>query len=145
MAEKLFLVLSTDYLDRVCPAFTLANAAAASGMEVSILFTCWGLNLVKRPGARPRGEGPLAWMMSRLSVRGPDRLPISRHNLLGIGGWMMRRRMRAKGVQSIPEMMADARELGCASWSAITPWPSWACATRTSSTRWRPWLGPPPT
>jgi peroxiredoxin family protein len=50
--------------------------------------------------------------MGLFAPRGPDRLPVSRFNLLGLGGWLMRRRMRAKGIQSIPEMMADARDLG---------------------------------
>lgn len=112
MAERLSLVLSTDYLDKVCPAFTIANAAAASGMEVTILFTCWGLNLVKRRGAHPRGEGFLARLMSFFAPRGPDRLPVSRFNFLGLGSWLMRRRMKATGIQSIPELMADARDLG---------------------------------
>ena len=50
--------------------------------------------------------------MSFLSARGPDRLPLSRFNFMGAGGWMMRQRMKAEGIQSIPEMMVDARELG---------------------------------
>ena len=112
MAGKLSLVLSTDHLDKVCPAFTIANAAAASGMEVSILFTCWGVNLVKRRGARPRGRGLLARLMNLFSPRGPDRLPVSRFNFCGLGSWMMRQRMKAEGIQSVPELMADARELG---------------------------------
>ena len=112
MGNRLSLVISTDHLDKVCSAFTITNAAAASGMEVSILFTCWGINVVKRKGARPRGEGFLAGIMNIFSTRGPDRLPVSRFNFLGLGSWMMRRRMKTKGIQSIPEMMADAFDLG---------------------------------
>lgn len=112
MAERFCLVLSTDHLDKVFSAFNIANAAAASDMEVSIYFSSWGLNVVKRRGARPRGEGFLARLMSFLSARGADRLPVSRFNFLGLGGWMMRRRMKDEGIQSIPEMMADARDLG---------------------------------
>ncbi|MEE9202974.1 MAG: DsrE/DsrF/DrsH-like family protein [Dehalococcoidia bacterium] len=112
MADRLSLVLSTDHLDKVFSAFNIANAAAASGMEVSIYFSSWSLNLVKRRGAHPRGEGFLARLLSFFSARGPDRLPLSRFNFLGIGGWMMRRRMKAEGIQSIPEMMSDARDLG---------------------------------
>ncbi|MDP6101581.1 MAG: DsrE/DsrF/DrsH-like family protein [Dehalococcoidia bacterium] len=116
MGNKMSLVLSTDHLDKVCAALTITNAAAASGMEVSILFTCWGINVVKRKGARPRGEGFLDRVvtaeMNILYPSGSDRLPLSRFNFLGLGSWLMRRRMKAKGIQSIPEMLADATDLG---------------------------------
>ena len=112
MGNKLSLVLFSDSLDRACAAFNIANAAAASGMGVTIFFSCWGVNLVKNPGATPRGQGFLARAMHFLSPRGANSLPLSRFNLLGLGGWLMRRQMKARNIQSIPQMMADARELG---------------------------------
>jgi len=112
MDNKLSLVLFSDSLDRACAAFTIANAAAASGMEVTVFFSCWGVNLVKKPGATPGGQGFLARALGFLSPRGADRLPLSRFNLLGLGGWLMRRQMKARNIQSIPQMMADARALG---------------------------------
>src|SRR3990172_10890607 len=112
MGNKLSLVLLSAPLARPCAAFTIANAAAASGMGVTIFFSCWGVNLVKKPGATPRGQGFLAWALGFLSPRGADSLPLSRFNFLGLGGWLMRRQMKDRNIHSIPQMMADARELG---------------------------------
>ena len=112
MAEKASIVIFSNELDRACAAFTIANAAAASGMEVTLFFSCWGVNIVKRRGPLFRGDTLMNRAMNFLQRGGAAALPLSRFNLLGLGTWMMRRQMKAKNIQSIPEMMADAKELG---------------------------------
>jgi peroxiredoxin family protein len=112
VANKASIVVFSDELDRACAAFNIANAAAASGMEVVLFFSCWGVNLVRKKGPAFRGDTLMNRFMSFLSRGGAARLRLSRFNLLGLGAWMMRRRMKEVNIQSIPEMMADARELG---------------------------------
>lgn len=112
IANKASIVLFSDSLDRACAAFTIANTAAASGMEVSLFFSCWGVNLVRKKGAPPRERGLWPRLIRLLSPIGAHRLGPSRFNFWGLGGWLIRRRMRAQNIQSIPEMMTDAKELG---------------------------------
>lgn len=111
MPRKASIVVFSDHLDRACSAFTIANAAAASGMEVTLFFSCWGVNIVKRPGAF-RGDTLPNRAINLLSRGGAGNLALSRFNFLGLGAWLMRRLMRQKHIQSIPEMIADAKELG---------------------------------
>ena len=112
MAKKASIVVFSDELDKACAAFTIANAAAASGMEVSLFFSCWGVNVVRRRGPLFQGDTLMNRMMSFLNRGGAEKLKLSRFNFLGLGSWMMRRMMKAKNIQSIPEMMADAKDLG---------------------------------
>jgi len=112
MPRKASIVVFSDELDKACAAFTIANAAAASGMEVTLFFSCWGVNVVRRQGPLFAGDTAMSRFMSFLSRGGAGRLPLSRFNFFGLGSWLMRRLMTAKNIQSIPEMMADAKELG---------------------------------
>ena len=45
------LVVFSDDLDRALASFVIANGAAASGREVTLFFTFWGLNVLKNPHA----------------------------------------------------------------------------------------------
>jgi len=112
MANKASIVVLSDELEKACAAFTIANAAAASGMDVVMFFSCWGVNIVKKKGSRFRGDMFLNRLINLLSSAGADKLRLGRFNFFGLGSWMMRRVMRVKNIQSIPEMIADARELG---------------------------------
>ncbi|MCL5960458.1 MAG: DsrE/DsrF/DrsH-like family protein [Chloroflexi bacterium] len=112
MAKKASLVIFSDELDKACAAFTIANAAAASGMDVNLYFSCWGVNVVRRKGPLFQGDTLMNRMMSFLSSGRAENLALSRFNFFGLGSWMMRRMMKAKNIQSIPEMMADAKDLG---------------------------------
>ncbi|MDA8186533.1 MAG: DsrE/DsrF/DrsH-like family protein [Dehalococcoidales bacterium] len=112
MARKASIILNSDDLDKACAAFTIANASAAAGMDVTVFFTCWGVNVVRRKGLLFDGDNLMNRMMSFLNRDGAEKLKLSKFNFFGFGSWMMRRMMKAKNIQSIPELMADARELG---------------------------------
>jgi peroxiredoxin family protein len=112
MTQKVSIVVFSDELDKACAAFTIANAAAASGMEVTMFFSCWGVNILRRKEARFSGDDLMSRLMNFLTRGGADRLRLSRFHFGGLGSWMMRRRMKRKNLQSIPEMIQDARELG---------------------------------
>lgn len=44
---KTFIMLSDD-LDKALSTFVLASGAAATGQKVTIFFTFWGLNVIKK-------------------------------------------------------------------------------------------------
>ncbi len=110
--RKTIIVFSGD-LDRVLAAFVIANGAAAMDDKVTMFFTFWGLNALRRPQkvatqGRTLIQRAFAWMMPR----GPERLPLSRMNFGGAGPRLMKRAMRHANVMSLPQLIAEAREQG---------------------------------
>lgn len=107
---KSFILFSDD-LDKALATFVLANGAAATGSKVSIFFTFWGLNAIKRSGASPQKDiwGRLFSMMLPCDSRG---LGLSKMNMLGLGPWMMRKVMKVRGVDSLETLRQQAIDNG---------------------------------
>ncbi len=106
------MVVFSGELDKVLAAFVIANGAAAMGQQVTLFFTFWGLNaLRKKEGphvAKNLVERLFGWMLPR----GADRLKLSKLNMGGLGTKMMKAVMRSKRIDSLPELMAKAQEQG---------------------------------
>ncbi|HYB75885.1 MAG TPA: DsrE/DsrF/DrsH-like family protein [Nitrososphaerales archaeon] len=105
-ATKLVLVVTKDTLDQVYPPLILATTAAASGLEVDVYFTFWGLKLLDRRSHRK----------TKLASVGNPALPMP--NILGmlpgmtaVTTSMMQRKIK-KYWPTIPEMMLQAKEMG---------------------------------
>jgi len=98
--EKLTIVLHSGDMDKAYSALIIANGALAMGMEASIFFTFWGLN-------RLRKDDPLAF-----PAAGLDKGPLSKMHMLGLGKWMIKRRMKKANVASLETLMKDFKELG---------------------------------
>ncbi|MBI4401566.1 MAG: DsrE/DsrF/DrsH-like family protein, partial [Nitrospirae bacterium] len=105
------VVLSGD-MDRVMAAFIIATGAAAMGMPVTMFFTFWGLNAIRRKGTPSAAKDWLRRMFGLLNKGGADRLPLSRFHFWGVGTRMMKRVMKAHRMPDIPELMELARDLG---------------------------------
>ena len=86
------IVVSSGDMDKVYSALIIANGSLAMGMDVSLYFTFWGLQRLRRGGL--------------------DRGRLSRMHMLGLGRWMVRRRMRSAGVPSLETLLSDFKELG---------------------------------
>jgi len=92
MADKATIIVHSGDMDKLYSALIVANGALSMGMEASLYFTFWGLErLVK---------GKL------------DKGPLSKMNMLGLGRWMVKRRMRAVNVVSLEKLIEDFKELG---------------------------------
>lgn len=106
------LILFSDDLDKTLATFVLANGAAATGKKVSIFFTFWGLNAIKKvrkPKVKKDIFGRMfGWMLPADSTQ----LALSKMNMLGIGSKMMRYLMRKKGVDSLETLRQQAIDLG---------------------------------
>lgn len=106
------LILFSDDLDKTLATFVLANGAAATGKKVSIFFTFWGLNAIKKvrkPKVKKDIFGRMfGWMLPADSTR----LALSKMNMLGIGSKMMRYLMRKKGVDSLETLRQQAIDQG---------------------------------
>ena len=108
---KTFILFSDD-LDKTLATFVLANGAAATGKKVSIFFTFWGLNAIKKAD-KPRVKKDIwgrmfGWMLPSDSTK----LALSQMNMLGIGAKMMRYLMKQKGVDSLETLRRQAIDNG---------------------------------
>ena len=90
----------------------LANGAAATGKKVTIFFTFWGLNAIKK-AVKPQVKKDLfgkmfGWMLPSDSRK----LKLSKMNMGGIGARMMRYVMQQKGIDSLESLRSQAIENG---------------------------------
>lgn len=108
---KTFIMFSDD-LDKALATFVLANGAAATGQKVTIFFTFWGLNVIKRlekPAVEKDIFGKMFGMMLPSSSL---KLKLSKMSMGGMGGKMMRYIMHRKGIDSLESLRAQALENG---------------------------------
>ena len=90
--ERTTIVVQSGDMDKLYSALIIANGSLAMGLEVSLYFTFWGLQ--------------------RLTKKGLNRGPLSKMHLLGLGKWMLKRRMAKAGVVSLERLLNDFKELG---------------------------------
>ena len=105
------VVLSGD-MDRVMAAFIIATGAAAMGMQVTMFFTFWGLNAIRREGVRGSAKDWLRRMFGYLNRGGADYLPLSRFHFWGLGTRMMKLVMKQNRMPGIAELREMALDLG---------------------------------
>jgi NADPH-dependent 2,4-dienoyl-CoA reductase/sulfur reductase-like enzyme/peroxiredoxin family protein/rhodanese-related sulfurtransferase/TusA-related sulfurtransferase len=106
--DKTIIVFSGD-LDKTIASFIIANGALSMGRKVTMFFTFWGLNALRKPekvgGLRKNIiEKAFGWMMPR----GSSKLALSKMNMGGIGGKLIRGIMRNKNVPALEDMIAMA-------------------------------------
>ncbi len=109
--RKTIVVFSNDF-DRVMAAFIIANGAAAMGSEVTLFFTFWGLNVLRRNERVAVRKSPIERMFGWMMPRGARKLKLSKMNMVGVGTEMMKGVMRDKNVQPLPELIASAQSAG---------------------------------
>jgi peroxiredoxin family protein len=110
--NRVSLLVFSNSLDRVMGSFMLATTSAALGMEVQMLFTFWGMAVLRDAGKKARRKTWLNRMFGWMLPRGSRRLPLSQMNMGGMGSAMMRRVMSSRKIATLEEMMALAAELG---------------------------------
>ena len=108
---KTFILFSDD-LDKTLATLVLANGAAATGKKVSIFFTFWGLNAIKKVH-KPKVQKDI-WgkMFSMMLPSDSTKLALSKINMMGIGAKMMRFLMKKKGVDSLETLRQQAIDNG---------------------------------
>jgi len=110
--EKLTIVMFNGDLDHALAGFTLATTAASMGMEVSMFFTYWGLNIIKKNEGKIRSKGLMKKMLNFMNRGGSKRLKLSHFNMFGLGTWMMKKLMKEVNYPSLDEMITMAQEMG---------------------------------
>ncbi len=106
------LVVFSDAFDKAMAAFIIANGAAAMGSDVTMFFTFWGLNLLRRAQAVPVRKTFIERMFGWMMPRGAGKTTLSQMNMAGMGTAMIKSIMRKKNVLSLPELIAAAKTSG---------------------------------
>lgn len=109
--DKTMVVFSSD-LDKAIAAFIIANGAAAMGRQVTMFFTFWGLNILRKPDKTTVSKGLLESMFGMMMPKGPQKLGLSKMNMGGMGGKMIRYIMNRKNVSSLEELIEQAKRQG---------------------------------
>jgi len=110
--EKVALVVFSGELDKALAAFNIATTAAAMGMDVTMFFTFWGLNIIKKNEGQLQSSGWMEKMLNWMSRGGSKRLPMSKFHMFGLGTAMMKALMRKRRMPSLEEMIQTAHKLG---------------------------------
>ena len=110
--ECVTIVVFSGELDKALASFNIATTAAAMGMDVTMFFTFWGLNVIKKNEGPLRSKGLMRKMLNWMNRGGSKRLKLSRFNMLGLGTRMIKKLMREDRMPSIDELIAQAHRLG---------------------------------
>ena len=109
--NKITMIICSGDMDKVMAGYIIATGAAAMGMEVTMFFTFWGLKAIQKSG-KLTGKGLMGRMLGLMNRGGLDAIGPSRLNMGGMGRWMFKKMMKAKGVASLNELYETAVELG---------------------------------
>jgi len=105
------IVFSNDF-DKVLASFVLANGAAATGKDVTMFFTFWGLTVLRKKPNKKVKKDFMGKMFSSMIAKDMDHLKLSSMNFAGGGPIMMKNRMKKKKVDQLREMFRQAQAGG---------------------------------
>ena len=105
--DKTFVLFSDD-LDKALATFVLANGAAATGEKVTIFFTFWGLNVIKKTKKPKVRKDIFGKMFSMMLPSDSGALKLSKMNMMGAGAKMMRHIMKHRNLDSLEQLREAA-------------------------------------
>lgn len=111
-ADNKTLIVFSDDLDKTLASFVIANGAAATGKKVTMFFTFWGLNVIKKQNKPSVSKDIFGKMFGWMLPAHSGKLKLSKMNMGGAGSWMMRLIMKKKRIDSLESLMEQAVENG---------------------------------
>lgn len=109
--NKTMVVFSGD-LDKAIASFIIANGAASMGKKVTMFFTFWGLNVLRKSEKVSVKKSFIEKMFGIMMPKGSKKLKLSNMNMLGMGAKMIRGIMKNKNVSSLEDLMKAAMANG---------------------------------
>jgi CoA-disulfide reductase len=106
------IVVFSGELDKAIASFIIANGAAAMGKKVTLFFTFWGLNILRRPEKLSLKKNLVSRMFGIMMPRGSRKLKLSKMSMMGMGGAMIRKIMKDNNVDSLEELIQSAIRAG---------------------------------
>lgn len=111
--DRVCIVCFSGEWDRLFAAFTIAIGGQALGMETHMFFTFWGASALKKEGALPKRKKTVKErLISWFTPRSARDLPLSKMNYGGLGKLFMNDMLKDKGIDDLPTLIKEARELG---------------------------------
>lgn len=110
--KRMAMVCWSSDLDRAWPTLILATTGAASGLEVDVFFTFWGLRVLQRNNTRLTGRNWKQKMESLIDRGGTDHLRLGKIHMGGIGTMMIKQLAREYKVASPTELLEIAIDVG---------------------------------
>lgn len=108
---KTIIVFSGD-MDKVLASFVIANGAAAMGRPVTMFFTFWGLNVLRKTETQHIKKPFIDAMFGKMMPQGVKKLKLSKMNMGGMGTAMMRKVMKDKNIDSLEDLIKKAMANG---------------------------------
>jgi NADPH-dependent 2,4-dienoyl-CoA reductase/sulfur reductase-like enzyme/peroxiredoxin family protein/rhodanese-related sulfurtransferase/TusA-related sulfurtransferase len=109
--NKTIIVFSGDF-DKVMASFIIANGAASMDSEVTMFFTFWGLNVLRKNYSVPVHKSIMEKMFAMMMPRGSSKLKLSKMNMAGMGTAMIKGVMKQKNVPSLETLIEKAKASG---------------------------------
>jgi len=106
------MVVFSGEMDKVLASLIIAQGAVAQGKKVTMFFTFWGLNALRRPDKVKVDKNSTEKMFGTMMPRGAGKLPLSNMNMLGMGKNMLEGIMKKKNVDDLPTMMKKVHDMG---------------------------------
>lgn len=111
-AKDASLIVFSDDMDRALASFVIAHGAAAMGKPVTMFFTFWGLNVIKK-NIKPKVKKDIGGkMFGAMMPKNSEKLKLSKMNMMNMGRLMMKKRMKAGNVEPLEEMIQNAAKFG---------------------------------
>ncbi len=82
------------------------------GSEVTMFFTFWGLNILRKDSNIKVEKGFMDKMFSKMMPKGSKKLGLSKMNMAGMGSKMIRKVMDDKNISSLEELIDQAIKSG---------------------------------
>ena len=106
------LVVFSGNLDKAIASFIIANGAAAMGRKVTMFFTFWGLNILRKPTGGKVKKDLLGHMFGMMMPKGSQKLKLSQMSMGGLGGKMIKYIMKKNNIASLEELIEQGKEQG---------------------------------
>ncbi len=105
------IVVFSNDLDKALAAFIIANGAKASGKDVTLFFTFWGLNILRKSNVNAK-KSIIEKIFGLMMPKGADKLTLSKMNMGGLGTFIMKKVMKYKNISTLNELIKQAQNQG---------------------------------
>lgn len=109
--NKTMIIFSGD-LDKAIASFIIANGAASMGKKVTMFFTFWGINILRKENSGPVKKTLVEKAFGMMMPKGSKKLGLSKMHMGGLGPMMIRKIMEDKNVHSLEDLIKSAIDSG---------------------------------
>ncbi|MFC1566809.1 DsrE/DsrF/DrsH-like family protein [bacterium] len=110
--EKATIIVFSSDIDKVFAALTIATGALSMNMDVTLFFTFWGLNVIRKENTTKKKIGIIRKLFSKFNKGGAHNLKLSKFNMGGIGTHLMKNIMKKVNMNDTQTMLKTAKTMG---------------------------------